>query len=344
MREQFGGSESSWLVARRCLAILLRVMRGPARRDELLAAVYAAEGADAYGRAEGRALIKRFEGDKRRLREQLRTPIRYDAAAGGYVLDTAAQPLLDLPDEELRTLAWLTDTFGPDSPRFAEVQQLFDRLSSLLPEERRRLVQRASGRMPTPDLRRRDSETISPDVWAAVSAAYEQRRELSFDYSGGEDPTVRHHHVQPWDFEFTDRGHWRLRGFCLWVEGPEGRLEVGDYRHYRLSRMRAGSARVWPRVLPPIRPRGRPVAAVFEMSPRIARFGVSARRELIGEPTITPAAGGWMRVTGQTLDVFDLARNLLYYGAHCRVVGGPELLGEVRGLVRGLGELYSSQT
>jgi hypothetical protein len=45
-------------------------------------------------------------------------------------------------------------------------------------------------------------------------------------------------------------------------------------------------------------------------------------------------------VEGRTLDVFDLARNLLYYGPHCRVLGGPELLAEIRGLVRGLGELY----
>ena len=56
---------------------------------------------------------------------------------------------------------------------------------------------------------------------------------------------------------------------------------------------------------------------------------------------VKAAAGGWVRVEGRTLDVFDLARNLLYYGANCRVLGGPELLAEMRTLARELGEIYS---
>lgn len=49
---------------------------------------------------------------------------------------------------------------------------------------------------------------------------------------------------------------------------------------------------------------------------------------------------GWVRVEGETHDVFHLARNLLYYGGNCRVLGGPELLKEMRQLVKNLGELY----
>ena len=61
---------------------------------------------------------------------------------------------------------------------------------------------------------------------------------------------------------------------------------------------------------------------------------------MLGEPSIALAADGWTRVEGQTRDVFELARNLLYYGDHCRVLGGPELEEEVRGLVRGLAAIY----
>ncbi len=322
--------------------MIRRVQRGPAGRDELLAAVLAAEGPEAYGGATGAALTKRFEADKQRLRNHLRLPLRYDAGAGGYVLDPAARPLLDLPDDDLITLALLADTFRPDSPHAEGVGALIDRLADWLPDERRLAFQRAAGRLPSPDLRLRDSEHIPADVWRAVLEAHQTRRELAFDYLAGDDDGVRlrHHHVQPWDVEFTDRGHWRLRAYCLASDGPGGPEQPADYRHYRLSRMAAGSARVLPRVLPPERPRGRPRAVVFELSPTVARFGVSARRELVGEPSLRRLADGWTRVEGQTLDVFELARNLLYYGAHCRVLGGPELVGEVRGVVEGLARVY----
>lgn len=334
--------ESRWLVLRRCLAILRRLQRGPARKGELLAAVYEAEGAAAYGGATGAALDKRFEADKRRLRHELHTPVTYDKTAAGYVLGESGRPLLDLPDDDLSTLAFLADTFGSDSPRATDVQQLIDRLASWLPAERRQALRRTVGDWPKPDLRLRDKEEIPLNVWNAVHAAWRRAQEIAFDYRTGDEDAihVRWHHVQPWDVEFTDRGHYRLLGFCLSCDGPDGPLEPRDYRHYRLSRIVSGSVRVLPRKLPPVRPRGHPRRVVFELSPTIARFGVSARKEMIGEPSTAPAADGWTRVEGQTLDVFELARNLLYYGDHCRVLGGPELLEEVRGLVRGLAALY----
>lgn len=333
-------TESRWLAIRRCLAMALRLQRGPAGKAELLAAVYAAEGREAYGLATGRALNRRFEGDKRRLREHLKLDVRYDAAAGGYVIRRADRPLIDLADDDLVTLAWLADTFGPHSPRAEDVGRLIDRLAGRLPDERRERFQRLAGTLPTADLRLRDDEPIPADAWQVVVAA-KGRQEITFDYRTHEGILERHQ-LQPWDVHFTDRGHWRLLGYCLVCDSEAGREEPRDYRHYRLSRIVGGTARVLPRVLPPVRPRGRPRRVVFEMSPRIARFGISARRELLDEPTISPAADGWLRVEGQTLDVFDLARNLLYYGAHCRVLGGPELLAEVRGLVGALEELYQS--
>lgn len=334
--------ESRWLVVRRCLAIVLCLQRGPARKSELLAAVYAAEGPLAYGNATGRTLDKRFEADKRRLREELHTPIHYDKVAGGYVLGKPNRTLLDLPDEDLGTLRFLADTFRADTPHADEVQRLIDRLASWLPNNRRFLLRHVASKRPAPDLRQRDSEPMASDVWDKVLTAWQNGQELTFNHRTGEGDSirVRFHHVQPWNVEFTDRGHYRLLGYCLSCDGPEGPLEPRDYRHYRLSRILSGSVRILPRKLPPIRPRGRPRRVLFELSPTIARFGVSAHKEMIGEPSVTRVADGWTRVEGQTLDVFELARNLLYYGNHCRVLGGPELLAEVRGLVGGLAALY----
>ena len=341
-KQQKGKRESPWLVARRCLALLLRAQQGPASKAALLAAVYAVEGAEAYGDAGVQERAKRFENDKQRLWQRLGIRLRYDKEAGGYVLAEQERPLLNLPDEDIETLALLADTFRPDSPHAPAVQQLLDRLVGWLPAERQKLFRRAGGQIPTADLRMRDSERIAPDVWEAALAAWQAGQELQFDYLSSQhtDGIPRQHHVQPWDLDFTDRGHWRLRGYCLFNDGPNGPWEPRDYIHYRLSRIVAGSARVLPRKLPAIRPWGKPREVIFELSPEIARFGISQRKELIGTPAVTEMEGGWLRVAGKTHDVFDLARNLLYYGANCRVLGGPELLREMCGLVRELSESY----
>lgn len=333
-----GVSESPWRVARRCLAVVNRLQQGPATKQELLTAVYHSTDSP----ADWETLATRFENDKVRLRDKLGIPVRYDKRVGGYVIAGWERPLLNLPDADIQTLAYLADTFQSDAPKMTEVHQLIDRLVSWLPPERQKLAQKIAGQQPTADLRLRDSEEIAPDVWEAVVEAWQAKQEIQFDYlsSRHEDGLLRQHHVQPWDLTFTDRGHWRLRGYCLFNDGPNGPWEPRDYFNYRVSRIAPGSVEILPRKLPGIRPFGKPRKVIFELAPVIGRFGVSQRKELIGEPVITVLDSGWTRVEGKTHDVFDLTRNLLYYGANCRVLGGEELLREIRGLVRGLVEVY----
>ncbi len=333
-------SESPWLAARRCLAILNRLLQGPAKKEALLAAVYAAEGADAYGGKTGKLLDKRFGEDKKRLRERLGVDVRYDKGAGGYVIAGWERPLLNLPDADIETLAFLADTFQPDSPHVQEVHQLIDRLIGWMPTKRQKLFRQQAGQLPTPELRLRDKEEITPDVWETVLEAVNARQEIMFDYlsSSHSDQLPRQHHVQPWELRFTERGHYQLQGFCLFNDGPNGAWYPSRYFNYRLSRMR--DVEILPRKLPGVRPGGRPYLVIFELSPAIARFGVSQRSELIGEPVVLEMDEGWVRVEGTTHDIFYLARNLLYYGPNCHVLGGPELLREMRGLAAGLAEVY----
>jgi predicted DNA-binding transcriptional regulator YafY len=325
-------------VARRCLAVINRLQQGPATKQELLTAVYRTNDSP----ADWQKLATRFENDKMRLRDKLGIPIRYDKRGGGYVIAGWERPLLNLPDDDIETLAFLADTFQSNAPKSVEVHQLIDRLVSWLPPERQKLVQKIAGQQPTADLRLRDSEEIAPDVWENILEAWQAKQEVLFDYlsSRHEDGIVRQHHVQPWDLAFTERGHWRLRGFCLFNDGPNGPWKPMDYWPYRLSRIVSGSVEILPRKLPGVRPFGKPRTVVFELSPVIGRFGVSQRKELLGEPVITVLESGWTRVEGRTHDVFGLARNLLYYGANCRVLGGDELLREMRGLVADLVEVY----
>ncbi|MCB0037766.1 MAG: WYL domain-containing protein, partial [Anaerolineales bacterium] len=217
-----------------------------------------------------------------------------------------------------------------------------DQLVSWLPEERQKLFRRGTGQTPTADLRQRDSEEIAPDVWEKVLAGWQAKQEIQFDYQSSqhEDGLPRQHHVQPWDLYFSERGHWHLRGYCLFNDGPNGPWQPNDYITYRVSRILPGSVEILTRKLPPVRPFGRPKEVRFDLAPAVARFGVSERRELVDPPKLTQLDRGWVRVEGKTHDVFGLARNLLYYGRNCRVHGGTELLYEMQTLVRQLGELY----
>lgn len=336
------GSESTWHVVRRCLAMARRLQRGPATKQELLAAVYTSEGEEAYGHTAGEDLNNRFENDKDRLRKKLHVQVEYDKWVKGYVIAGQDRPLLDLPDSHLQTLAFLADTFQADSPNAPQVQQLIDTLLAWLPVERQRFYQKARGVLPDVELRLRDSEEIAPDVWEAILEAHNARQQLQFDYLSSQhaDGIKRQHLVEPWYFYFSNRGHWRLRAYCLFNDGPHGPWSPNDYMNYRVSRIVPGSARVLPKKLGPYPPRGKPRDAIYELAPEIARFGVSHRPELTDTPRITEMDEGWVRVEGQTHDVFELARNLLYYGPNCRVLGGRELLEETRRLVRGLWEMY----
>ena len=137
-----GRRESQWLVVRRCLAIIRRAQRGPASRQELLEAVLAQEGAEAYGEDEGDARRLRLEKDLERIRQNLLVDLYHDREADGYVIRDCWLPLLDLPDDDLATIAWLEQTFGHDSPQHDEVHALLGHLRLYLAPERQGEIER----------------------------------------------------------------------------------------------------------------------------------------------------------------------------------------------------------
>ncbi len=108
-----GSSESPWLVARRCLAIINYLQQGPATKQNIITAVYAQFDESS---ASANTVAKRFEKDKERLANRLGTPIRYDKSVQGYMLDHQERPLLNLPDTHIETLAFLSDTFHNLTP------------------------------------------------------------------------------------------------------------------------------------------------------------------------------------------------------------------------------------
>ena len=61
---------------------------------------------------------------------------------GEYFFRDVELPLLDLPDEDLTTLAWLEQTFQPNSPQHNAVTGLLERLRLYLSPERRGQIER----------------------------------------------------------------------------------------------------------------------------------------------------------------------------------------------------------
>jgi predicted DNA-binding transcriptional regulator YafY len=334
-----GKRQSEWLVMRRCLAIIRRAQRGLASRDELVQAVLAQEGPDAYGEARGQALRRRLENDLQRIRRNLIVDLDFCRGEGGYVISDTWLPLLDLPDEDLATIAWLEQTFDHDSPQHDEVHALLGRLRFYLDPERRAVVERCRTALVV-DLGQRDEDEIPQAVWDGLTKALVERRRVEFSYRSPqqEDRVPRRHVVDPYERYFdTVRGHYYLQGWCHYTDGPVGRYEQGRYFYYRLGRI--GDLRLLPNKLSPLPPSAPRYAVEYELAPKIARLGVTRHRGIEIEE-IERREDGSAVVRGETDNVFWAVRTLLHYGPNCRVLGGPEMSWEMRRVVEEMAEIY----
>ena len=336
-----GRRESHWLVMRRCMAIVRRVQRSPATAQELIQAVRDVEGVEAYGGVQGQVLSRKLEKDLKRIREHLLIDLYFDRGIGRYVIRDIWMPLLDLPDEDLATIAWLEETFDHDSPQHEEVHGLLGRLRFYLAPERQAVIERCRTAL-TVDLRRRDEDEIQAEVWEGLTRALMSRQRVEFSYLSPqqEDQEPRRHVVDPYERFFdTVRGHYYLKGWCHYTDGPLGRYTQQKYFYYRLGRVR--DLRVLPDKLPPIPPSAPRYRVEYILTPRVARLGMTRHRGIDVEG-VERRGDGSAVVRGTTEDVFWAARTLLHYGPNCRVLGGPELLREMRALVRRMWEIYGS--
>ena len=325
-----GTRTSTWLKVQRCLVILRRLQQGPASRDELIRSVAAVVGESAYGSAPEKALGR----DIQQLRETFDLAIQ--PRKGRYhLVEVGALSLLSLSDEMLRAVAFLYGTFQPGAPGADDVRDLLDMLVSYLPEERRVVLRRMRA-VPQLDLQPVDEGRIDEGTWQAVERAVVKGRQLAFDYRSPRRQAPTHHVVAPYELDFED-GHFYLEADCLRWEGPDGETRQGARISYRVDRIVPGSAHLLPDKLPPGRPRPRTYTLRYELSPAIARGGVSRR---FPETEVTMRDDGWAEVTAQITSPFMAAKTLLRYGENCRVLGPPEVVRLVEEAVRGMAEMY----
>ena len=331
--------ESKWKTVRRCLAMLRRLQRGPADRAALMQAARVLV-ADAYGDGTEAARHKRFERDMRNLRHQLGAVVEWDSQMTVYRL-TDSGPLggLELPEDGLRGLAFLLETFGPESGASEVVQPLVDALLAALPADQQRRLESRSAELRL-DLRRLDEGEIPPLVWDKVRRAVHSRQVLCMQYLSPrhEQPEPRMHTVEPYELRFH-RGHYELRAYCRHWRNPWGqeKYDAGWFR-YRLDHILPDDLMVLPEKLPPGQRKQRQVAIRYRLSPYLARGGVSRHFQ---EMTVSePDEDGWVEVAGKTDDLFEARRILLAYGEGCRVLAPPSLVRDMERAARGMAKLY----
>lgn len=179
------------------------------------------------------------------------------------------------------------------------------------------------------------------DAWRWWGGRCAGRRRVEFEYRSPQqsDQAPRRHVVDPWARYFdTARGHYYLRGWCHWSEGPKGRRPQNRYYVYRLGRIAGLQLR--PEKLPPFPPPARRFAVEYELSAQVARLGVS-RQQGIEIAAVEARPDGSALVRGQCDDPFLAVQALLHYGPNCRVLGGPEVLERMRVTVRLMAEAYA---
>jgi predicted DNA-binding transcriptional regulator YafY len=327
----------------RCLSLLRRLQRGAADRETLMIFADIDLGSAAYSCGETiKAQQRIFEGDIKFLRDVLQVDLpSYDRNQALYELNGfgAFTPLY-LTEEELDTLAFLSEAFQPGAPNSEAVLRFLYHIQDLMPDGQREALGARRHRLQM-DLRRRDGDAIDARVENAVERAMRGHRLLRFAYRapGQDDGVPRIHTVEPWNRFFDPaRGHLYLDAYRRKVEGPYGVWENGQWQKYRLGRIQPNGIQVLPDKFasaPPKRPRYR---LDYQLAPEVARLGVTRHFEPM--KILETDVNGWVRINAATDDLFRACRLLLGYGPNCRVEGGPEARREMEMLVSGMAKVY----
>lgn len=333
-----GRRESHWLVMRRCLAIVRRLVRGPASGPELIAFVRDHVWSDAYS-YDPQAARLAFKRDRQYLSNELDVAWIYDRAGQCYTLTSLGQlAVLDLSDERLAALNVLLSTSEVyDSPHLP-VKPLLDFIVDLLPDERKRALAHQA-RVMRVEVRQLDEAEISDRVWWAVDRASTQQRELAFNYYSPQqsDGLPRYRVVAPLELRFQ-RGHWYLLCWELHWRSHLGSGSQLTYRRLRLQYIADDDRlEILPRKIAQAQRKLPRYVVHYLLKPPVARGDISRHFD---EMTVESKPDGWAEVRGTCDDEWEAVRTLLGYGENCVVLGGPEVLRLMRRRVQGMAANY----
>lgn len=337
MTQRTGGTKrSSRLTFRRRLLLVRLLLRGPLTTADLIAAVQRELGDEGYPEAAESALKHDFDA----LKSEYGCQIRYRRSTRQYMLeDLGDLALLDLPDPCMEALAFLEASFpaGAALPEHAYVRDLLERVTALLPTNRRDIPSRQRGaiRLQLPES---PSERIDAATLATIRRAVARRQELEFAYLGTFDTnSPRRHRVAPYLVFFRPEGHGYLDATLLEVT-PSGSEIIHSAIHYRLDRIVPGSARILPKMLPPQRVSPPTYHLRYRLLPVVAR-----RRDVAAyfpNTQIEYHDDGSATVTATVTNLWQTRQILLRYGDACRVLDPPELIALFRATMAGMMTLY----
>lgn len=270
--------------------------------------------------------------------------VEYEYAGGEYhLLSYGSFSPVALGEAELNALAFLAETFVPNSVNGEAIQALVRRVADWLPESQRGSIEARRQRWRV-DLGRKDDDVILPEVQETIDRAIKQHRLLRFAYlsPGYADGQPRVHKVQPWYLTFdTAARHFYLEAYLLEIRQPAGVSPPPYWARYRLGRILPRQMEILPdkfAPIPPKRPRHR---LEYLLAPEIARLG-EISRHFDDMQVHEPDASGWVRVTATTTDLFGALRQLLRYAHNCIVVGGPDARQQMCDLVQAIAQNYPS--
>lgn len=330
---------SEWRSFRRCLALVRRLLKGPATPSELIRFVLEAEGETAYPASKS-AREKAFKRDRESLRARLEVEYQYSPSKGIYTLINPG-PLFrtELSDSSLHALAILKQTFDSQMGDHSEIQKFLDELTATLPLEKRQYLEDPTLPIDLALLQTIDPNGISDRVWKTAWRAVKTHRKLAFNYLSPayQDSRVVFHEVQPYRIQYQ-WGHWYLLAYRLLRRDQEGQEDrQGAHLRYRLSYLLDDDQlSISPTVMrePPKPPR---YQVHYRLLPPLSR-GVVSRH--FNDMLVQTLEDGSLEVTGWCDDDWQAGRILLSYGQYCVVLGGDEVRAWMGRTVQGMSENY----
>ncbi len=331
-------SGSQWPVQRRCLAIIRRVQQGNATWENLAKAVTEQEGDEAYNQLEDEPLRDAVGRDVKRIRDWLKINISYNRTGGIYEFqpDEENIPLLDLPDTDLATMVWLEQIFPPNTPKHHDVSRFLKRLRLFLGPNR--LTEMARQQLGL-DLSHRDKNTLNPEMLARLQRAIDRRQQVEFEYDAVQcDPGfLERHRLNIYQAPYFESGHYYVRGWCHYYIYKNKRQTVRDYLYFRLDRIR--KLEVLPLTFRPEPKQFKQYPVSYQISADLARHGLTYHRWIDIEHT-EPTPDGSLIVHGSTISPFWTKLTLLRYGHKCTVLGGAELLADMKKEITKMARIY----
>jgi hypothetical protein len=327
----------------RRLTIVSLLCTQPLTRQQLINAVRRQLGDAAYGTDSAQALRR----DLHAITADFACELREDADGRLRLTDLGLLAVTTLSNADLHTFAGLQRLFPPPAaPTDADPSHLlFDqRVGRLLEQLLRHLPPAArstvDGSRPSLRIAGLSARSYRPELAQLINRLEREcrRHRISFDYRSLHVDAQKHvrHTVDPYEILFRE-DRFYLNAFML--ENSLDRRFQRQWTEYRVDRI-VPTITVHQIAVPLDRPPRPTQTVVYRLDPSVARradFTIL----ISGPAQIEQHTDGSATVTVETTDdLWQVCRQMLRYGRHCRVLAPAALVSDIREHLAALAEAY----